>query len=326
MTGPCNFIASDAAVLALQAGVVAAPRLAPGLGSLQRLSGRGWALVPLGSIVVVIFAIRYVSDTAVGLTYLALVAVPPLAAGALGWAMRGARPIGATGAIALFALAWAVPKTLAGQAAAALLSALSCVTLGVLLGAVTPARWLKVGIMLMAAADTWLIVSDLLQRPNATLNAARPPGGLPQLQSELFGSVTLGYGDLFVAALLGAVLARERSRQRLAALFTFVLAAVFDLLFLAVAELPATVPVALALIAEEAWNARGVRRRPGGAGTGLALAPDTGPAQPPGADPAPAPGADPAPAPETDPVPVPGGSSAAPRRWRRVGGTPPPAT
>jgi len=251
------FIPSDAGLLALQAGVVAAPRFVPGLGPLQRLGGRGWALVPLASIVVVVLAIRYVSDTAVGLTYLALVAVPPLAAGAIGWAARGARPLAAVGAVGLFALAWAARGSLAGEAAGALLSALSCVTLGVLLAAVTPGRWLKVGIVLMAAADAWLVASDLLQAPNATLIAAHPAGGLPRLQSEIFGSVTIGYGDLFVAALLGAVLARRRGRQRRAALLTFALAAVFDLLFLLVAELPATVPVALALLVEEVWHRRG---------------------------------------------------------------------
>jgi hypothetical protein len=132
----------------------------------------------------------------------------------------------------------------------------------VLLAAVTPPSWLKLGIVLMAGADTWLVVSDLLQAPNATLIAAHPAAGLPRLQTEMFGSVSMGYGDLFVAALLGAVLAADPARQRTAALLTFVLAAVFDLLFLVVAELPATVPVALALIAVEA-SARlsGARRR-----------------------------------------------------------------
>jgi hypothetical protein len=103
------------------------------------------------------------------------------------------------------------------------------------------------------------VASDLLQAPNATLVAAAPGGGLPQLQSELFGSVSMGYGDLFVAALLGAVLADDLRRQRLGALLTLTLAGVFDLLFLVLNELPATVPVALALILLElrAW----VRRR-----------------------------------------------------------------
>jgi hypothetical protein len=251
------FVPSDAGLLGLQAAVVAAPRAAPRIAALERLRGPGWAVVPIASIVVVVFAIRFVSDTATGLTYLALVAVPPLAAGALAWAIRGGpatrrRVVWSLLATAcLFAIAWGFHKSLAGEAAAALLSALSCVTLGVLLAAVAPPGWLKLGIVAMAAADTWLVVSDLLQAPNASLVAAQPVGGLPQLQSELFGSVSMGYGDLFVAALLGAVLASDRRKQLTAAGLTLVLAACFDLLFLAVSELPATVPVALALIVVE---------------------------------------------------------------------------
>jgi hypothetical protein len=278
------FVPSDAGLLALQAGVVAAPRVAPALPWLERLRGPGWALVPVGSIVLVVFAIRYVSDTATGLTYLALIAVPGLAAAALAWAGRGAsahpgsgtstRPGSGTSAhprriaasvaasAVLFAIAWIWRHSLAGEAAAALLSALSCVTLGVLLAAVAPPRWLKLGIVAMAVADTWLVVSDLLQAPNATLVAAQPAGGLPRLQSEIFGSVSMGYGDLFVAALLGAVLARDRRKQLSAAVLTLVLAAVFDLLFLVVAELPATVPVALALIVVELRDRFSAARRP----------------------------------------------------------------
>jgi hypothetical protein len=250
------FIPSDAAILALQAGVVAAPRRAPTIPQLERLSGPGWAVIPIASIIGVIFAIRYLSDTATALTYLALVAVPLLAAAALGWAMRGSRPWAALIAIPLFALAWAVRTTLVGEAAAALLSALSCVTLGVLLATVTPPGWLKLGIIAMAIADSWLVLSDLLQTPNASLVAAHPGSGLPQLQSELFGTVSLGYGDLFVAALLGAVLAREARRQGGMALVTLVIAGLFDLLFFVLNELPATVPVALALIVGELWRGR----------------------------------------------------------------------
>jgi hypothetical protein len=253
------FIPSDAALLTLQAAVVLGPRPAPEVGWFRRLRGPAWALVPIASIVIVVFAIRFVSDTATGLTYLALVAVPPLAAAALGGTARGSTPPAALGAVALSAVAWAVPKTLVGEASAALLSGLSCVTLAVLLDAVTPRGWMKVGIVLMAAADTWLVVTDLLQGPNQALIAAHPLGGLPRLQSELFGSVTLGYGDLFVAALLGSVLCAERRRQRAGALLTLAFAGVFDLLFFFVSELPATVPVALALIVLELWAMAGRR-------------------------------------------------------------------
>jgi hypothetical protein len=68
----------------------------------------------------------------------------------------------------------------------------------------------------------------------------------------MFGSVSMGYGDLFVAGLLGAVLASDRRRQLRGALITLVLAGLFDLLFLTLSELPATVPVALTVIVLEA--------------------------------------------------------------------------
>jgi hypothetical protein len=246
------FVPSDGAMLAVQAAIVAAPRAdPPGLSWLRRLGGRWWALVPLGSIVVVIFAIRGVSETATGLTYLALVAVPILAALALGWGMRGARPRAALAIAPLFAIAWIWRTSLSGEGAALILSALSCVTLGILLSALTPPSWLKVGIVLMAIGDSYLVATDLLQAPNNVLTLAHPAAGLPQLQSELFGTIQMGYGDLFIAAVLGAVLAKELHRQRQAAALTFLFAAAFDLLFFALAELPATVPVALALIAIE---------------------------------------------------------------------------
>jgi hypothetical protein len=210
----------------------------------------------LGSIVVVIFAIRGVSSTATGLTYLALVAVPILAALALGWGVRGARPVAALAVPPLFAIAWIWRTSLAGEAAALILSALSCITLGILLSALTPPSWLKLGIILMAIGDTYLVATQLLQAPNDVLTAAHPAAGLPQLQTEIFGTIQMGYGDLFIAAVLGAVLARERGRQRAAAVLTLAFAAAFDLLFFAISELPATVPVAMALIATELYSRR----------------------------------------------------------------------
>ena len=64
----------------------------------------------------------------------------------------------------------------------------------------------------MAAIDTWLVAADLLQGPNAVLNAVSP-GGLPRLQFVSFGSAVMGFGDLFIAAALGALLARNRRLQ-----------------------------------------------------------------------------------------------------------------
>jgi hypothetical protein len=241
---------SDAGLLLLQAGIVASPRpLGNALRErVKRLRGPAWALIPVVSIVGVIFMIRYASGTANWLTYLALVAVPILGAVALGWASRWSWPWFVIAAAGLFVLAWRAPHSLSGEAAGALLSGLSCITLGVLLAAVTPPHWLKLGIIAMACADVWLVASDLLQTPNDELAAAAPGGGLPQLQSEQFGTITMGYGDLFVAALLGGVLSDRPRLQTRAALLTLLLASAFDVLFLVVDELPATVPVAVATI------------------------------------------------------------------------------
>ena len=261
-----GFIPSDAAILIVQAATVAAPRRPPRPAWMQRLSGPGWAIVPIASIVGCIFAIQYVSSTANGLTWLALIAVPILAAVALGGAAHGGRWWLAPLFVPMFALAWFDRHSLLGQGCATLLCALSCVTLGWLLAAVTPPGWLKLGIVAMAVADTWLVLSDLLQAPNSTLVYAQPAPHsglhLPRLQSETFGQINLGYGDLFVAGVFGGVLARERRSQRGAALLTLVVAGLFDLLFLTLSELPATVPVAMAMIALEARRWRNGETEP----------------------------------------------------------------
>jgi hypothetical protein len=257
------FWISVALLSLLQGAIVALPRPLR-LPVLDRLSGRCWAAVPPLSVIAVVFIVRGAeSASAQGLTYLALVAVPILAALALGWLGRGARPARALLVVPLFALAWADRGGLAGGGAAVALSALSCVALGALIAAVTPPRWLAAGIVAMAVTDTALVVSDLLQRPNNALNAAHPAAGLPRLQTAVFGSAVMGYGDLFIAVVLGGLLAVTAGRllQPLGAVLTALLALAFDLLFFLVNELPATVPVALALVVLLLSRRRGASRR-----------------------------------------------------------------
>lgn len=254
-----SFAVSTSVLALVQAALV----LLPSAGRVrmpQRLTGRWWAIVPAASVLVVVFGLRAAAPAAQGLTYLALVAVPLLAAGALAYAARGARPPLGVLAVVLFALAWANRQGLVGETAALALSALSCVALGVLLSAVAPSRWLKAGIVVMAVVDSALVVSDLLQAPNDVLNAAAPVAGLPQLQTAVFGRALMGFGDLFIAGVLGAVLAVDPPLQRRGAVAVAVLGLGFNLLFLVVSELPATVPVALALILVEAHARRGRRR------------------------------------------------------------------
>jgi hypothetical protein len=233
---------------------------------LARLRNGGWAVVLPVSVVGFVFIARAAENaSAQGLTYLALLAVPPLAALALGALGRGGRPAAVLLMPLLFALAWADRGGFAGNLAATLLSALSCVSLGALLGAVTPARWLAAGIITMAIADSALVISDLLQRPNNALNAAHPAAGLPRLQSAVIGSAVMGYGDLFVAGVLGGLLAANLRAQAGAGLLAATLAIAFDLLFFVVNELPATVPVALTLVVLELRRRRRGARRPSAA-------------------------------------------------------------
>ncbi len=242
-----------------QAALVALPGRLPALPlGLGELRSRWWALLPAGSIVVVIAAVNFYAGSADFLTYLALIAVPPLAAVALGGLVRGARPPWALAVVPLFALAWAATGSLVGGSAATILSGLGCVTLGWLLVSLVPAAWLRWGIYAMAAVDAWLVATDLLQGPNSVLTTAAPGADLPRLQIADFGSARMGFGDLFVAALVGCLLAadgpiadamrRESARRQwVCAGLVAVLALAFDLLFFAVDELPATVPVAVAL-------------------------------------------------------------------------------
>jgi hypothetical protein len=244
------FWLSIGALSLVQAGLVAAPK--PPLPSLlERLQSRWWALVLPLSIVVVVSAVALDSASARFLTWLALITVPPLAAAALAWLLRGARPQLALLVLPLFVVAWAAEGSLSGQTAALALSALSCVTLGWLTACVVPPRWLKLGVYVMAAIDTYLIAGDLLQGPNAVLNSVSPGADLPRLQLASFGSAVMGFGDLFIAAVLGALLAHNRRLQLQGAFLAAAIGLSFDLLFFAVVELPATVPIALTLAALE---------------------------------------------------------------------------
>jgi hypothetical protein len=277
------FWISIAVLSVLQGALVAAPGTLDA-GLLARMRSRRWAAIPPVSVIAFVFIAGAAERaSAQGLTYLALLAVPALAALALGWLtwdVRRSRPARALAVPALFALAWIDRSGLAGEGAALILSMLSCVALGALLAALTPPRWLAFGIVAMAVVDTTLVVLDLLQRPNDALNAAHPAAGLPRLQSAVFGSAVMGYGDLFVAGVLGGLLATALGRptQLRGAVLTALLALSFDLLFFLVEELPATVPVALALILVALSRRRRAARAasardpaPGAAGTAHAL-------------------------------------------------------
>jgi len=247
-----SFAVSIATLSLLQAALVALPR-ARRFAWLDAFRSPWWALVPALSIVVVIGVVALKGESATVLSWLALVAVPPFAALALGWLIHGARPEWGAAVAPLFVIAWAAPGSLLGEAAATALTALGCVGLGWLLVSVAPALWLKLGIYAMAAVDTWFVATNLLQGPNAVLTAAAP-SGLPRLQVVHLGDALMGFGDFFAAATLGSLLAASPRLQMRGAWLVAGLALAFDLLFFAVDTLPATVPVALGLALIELWG------------------------------------------------------------------------
>jgi hypothetical protein len=253
-----RFIAADAVLISAQASLVALP--AAGVPNwMRRFAGGWWALILPLSIAVVVGAIELIPETADALTWVALVLIPPGAALALGWAMHGARWPFAALAAPLLILAWAGVDSLAGDAAAAVLTALSCVTLGRILAGIVPVVWLKAGIVAMAIVDSILVFGNQLQAPNAVLNAAVPTPGAPQLQYLDLHYASMGYGDVFVAGVLGGILAVERRAQWPAAALVLLCSILWDLLFFHYDTLPATVPVAAALVILESrrlWASR----------------------------------------------------------------------
>ena len=101
----------------------------------------------------------------------------------------------------------------------------------------------------MAIVDSILVFGNQLQAPNAVLNAAVPAAGLPQLQYLDLHYASIGYGDVFVAGVLGGVLAAEgRAQWPAAAARARRCSLLWDLLFFDFDTLPATVPVAAALL------------------------------------------------------------------------------
>jgi hypothetical protein len=261
------YAGGSAAQAALVAGTLrrSVPRV---LGLLRHPA---FAFVPLVSLVGVAFGLRTWPAAAGALATSALVLVPLLALAAS--ARIG--PLAVVLTVGMLIATLRDGHSLLGQVGALELVAASCMLLGALLVELTPSRWLGLGIVAMALADLVLVPSGLLEPANAALNGAGAVEGLPQLQRVELGPLTMGYGDLFLPAVVGALLSsRARSRRWVAALtFGFALAA--GLLFLVADELPATVPVALALVVVEgAGVMRALLRRR----RSVAGAPTAGPA------------------------------------------------
>ncbi|HEX5146842.1 MAG TPA: hypothetical protein VFV85_07445 [Conexibacter sp.] len=210
-----------------------------------------FAALPLLALVGTVFWLRASPDAAGAIAELALLVVPLLAL------VAAAR----TSPLALALVGGMVVVTLrdghslAGQVAALGLIAASCTVLGALLVEVTPPRWLGAGIAATAAVDLVLVASGLLTPASIALNSAGVTESLPQLQRVELGPLTMGYADLFLPALVGALLATRVRTRHWVSLLTLCFALAAGLVFLVADRLPATVPVALALLIVEGSGA-----------------------------------------------------------------------
>lgn len=207
-------------------------------------------------------------DLAQAYAWAAVLGIPMLAVSALastrlagerlspGSRRRWGGAVLASGALVAVAGSW--HGHLLGQAAAVTLTALSACTLASYLAALAPSSVMKAGLVVMALHDAILVFGQLLEAPTAP-SSPRPPGAhLPQLQVAAFGTAVVGYGDLFVAAVLGNIITTD-PHLRLsvppwtAAVLLLVCAAAFALIFLAFDVLPDHVPVAAAMLLLDRW-------------------------------------------------------------------------
>jgi hypothetical protein len=101
--------------------------------------------------------------------------------------------------------------------------------------------------VLVAVLDLVLLHAGGIRIATAALLDARL-GRMPDFAQPVLGRMTIGYGDFFVAALAGAIAARQPSRQTSVALATTAFALAQYALSSDGDLLPATAPVAVAML------------------------------------------------------------------------------
>ena len=159
------------------------------------------------------------------LAWLGTVATPLLAA-ILGWTARWRMPyLTAVAAAVLYVVAWQAGGHVA-EAAGAILIGGACLAIASVVGPITPARYLALGLVVLVCVDVYLVwgTTQVEQTTTALQQATLPHVGvahhrtkpLPSLQQVDLGDSSMGWLDFAAPALLGAVVGR-RLRLRLRA-------------------------------------------------------------------------------------------------------------
>jgi hypothetical protein len=186
------------------------------------------------------------------LAWLGTFATPVLAA-VLGWAARWRRPLlTAVAAAILYAVAWQAGGHLAEAAGAALIGG-ACLAIAAIVGPITPARYLAIGLVVLIAVDVYLVWgSRQVERTTSALQQATLPHvgvashhtrPLPALQQVNLGNSSMGWLDFLAPALLGAVVGRCARPRLRAAVAVAVAALAWGLVLELTSPIPATVPV-----------------------------------------------------------------------------------
>jgi hypothetical protein len=237
---PVTLAAAYAGLCLAQAGAVTLPGRPLTLPS--PLRGRAWALVLPGVLVAFVIGLTLDSSLATRLAELAAV-TPALALLAPFVAERRWRPLVACVAIAAVVLGLWLRHGVPGEAARVIAIACACSVLATLLAGVAPASALRIGLVSLVALDVILVASGGVSTTSDALHQVASPAGLPSFQDATLGPAIMGYGDLFGAAVLGAILTSERRSRSRAATAVLVAALCFGLLLTVFTTLPATVPL-----------------------------------------------------------------------------------
>ncbi len=228
----------------LEGALVVLPRARP-FPALTRLRAPAWAVLLPVSIIVGTFGLLIAPGLASPTVLAAAITTPLLAVIAVLLVVRARILMLPLAALAGGLAVWATGQ--GGHVGTGVVTALACLTLGAALQRLIPGRWLLAGVVAMSVVDATLLLAGPGYHETAVLAAAQTNFHGPRFTGARIGGTTIGYPDLFLAALLGASLAGQRA-QAWAAGVLVVLAVAYDSMLTPGLLLPATVPIALTLV------------------------------------------------------------------------------
>lgn len=228
----------------LEGALVLLPRARPFPG-LARLRAPAWAALLPVSILVGTFGLLIAPGMASPTVLAAAITTPLLAVIAVLLVVRARLVVLPLASVAGGLAVWASGQ--GGHIGTGVVTALACLTVGAALQRLIPGRWLLFGVVAMSVVDITLLLAGPGYHETAVLAAAQTNFHGPRFTGARIGATTIGYPDLFLAALLGASLAGQRA-QKWAAGLLVLMAVAYDSMLVPGLLLPATVPIALTLV------------------------------------------------------------------------------